>query len=310
MTADPDLDARSGPPAAPSLPELLLTLRRAAFTGSVLISGTPGGTIRLEQGLVTAVETPGAPAVGTLLLKSGRIGEAQWAAAEAAAGSTEPGGGHADLGAVLVAQGAIGAAELETVCAAAVFDGAFALALGLPGSWQVAEADLPARIALRPGVDPGQLAEETARRMSLLTRLGSLPQELAAVRIRPSERATAPTARISARHRDIVVAATGRRTARDLAFALGRGVFAVMLDLVRMDAGRLLHREAAPAAPGVPSVAPRTPPDGPPPISNGPLPRRVRGEQPPGAQAARPAHPVAVPAEPTALTEKSEKTAP
>ncbi|MFJ1791060.1 hypothetical protein [Kitasatospora griseola] len=313
MTGEPGLDTPSAPPAAHSVPDLLLTLHRSRFTGSVLVSGTPGGTIRLEQGLITAIETPGAPAVETLLLKSGRIGGAQWAAAEAAAGSASPGGRPADLGAVLVAQGAIGAAELETVCAAAVFDGAFALALGRPGSWQAAEADLPARIALRPGVEPGRLSEETARRVALLTRLGSPPRELAAVRIRPSAQAGTAVARTSARHRDVLVAATGRRTARDLAFALGRGVFAVMLDLVRMDAGHLLHREPATTAPGVPSVAPRTPPSGPPPISDGPLPRRVRGEQPLGATAARTGTPargaLSAPDEPTAAHEKSEKNA-
>ncbi|MFD7641342.1 hypothetical protein ACFV4P_11875 [Kitasatospora sp. NPDC059795] len=273
-SADP-----SDPSAARNVPALLLTLRRAEFTGSIVVASTPGGTIHLERGLITAIETPGAPAVGTLLLRSGRIAEADWTAAVA----DLPSGAHGDLGAVLVARGAIGAAELETVCASALFDAAFALVLSRPGGWQVAEADAPARIALRPGIEPRRLFEETARRVSLLTRLGSPPGALARVRIRPAAQAGAATAGIPARYRELLVAATGRRTARDLGFALGRGVFAVMLDLVRMDARHLLHREPAPAAPGGPAIGLRTPPAGPPPGVTGPLPRRIPGRRAPVA---------------------------
>ncbi|WP_063795034.1 hypothetical protein [Kitasatospora sp. MBT66] len=278
--------AQAGSRPARNVPAHLLALRDEDFTGAVVVSSAPGGTIHLERGLITAIETPGAPTAETLLLKSGRIGQPDWAAAETAASST----GAGDLGAALVAQGSIGAAELETVCASAVFDGAFALVLSPPGEWETVAAAPPAGLALRPGIEPKRLFEETARRTALLTRAWGPPGELARTRIRPAAApagAAGPSAaRIPARHREILAAATGRRTARDIGFALGRGVFAVLLDLVRMDARQLLHRETADAVPMAPSVAPRTAPGAPLPTDNGqPLPRRVPGARTPGGAA-------------------------
>ncbi|MFD5084585.1 DUF4388 domain-containing protein [Kitasatospora sp. NPDC058406] len=269
------------PPAARNVPALLLALHRTGFTGSVTVSSAPGGTIHLEQGLVTAIETPGAPTAETLLLKARRVGEADWATAETAASAARPVDAPAawggDLGAALVAQGSIGATELEAVCAAAAFDGAFALVLSPPGSWEIAESAPPARIALCPGIEPQRLFEETARRVALLTRLWGPPGELARTRIRPAAAAESAASRIPVRYREVLAAATGRRTPRDIGFALGRGVFSVLLDVVRMDARHLLHRETALPAATAPSVAPRTPPSGPLPTATGPLPRRVPG---------------------------------
>ncbi|WP_405003543.1 hypothetical protein OHV13_03285 [Kitasatospora purpeofusca] len=296
MSPDTHDLAQAGPrPAARNVPAQLLALREEDFTGSVVVSSAPGGTIHLERGLITAIETPGAPTAETLLLKSGRIGQADWTAAETAASSV----GAGDLGAALVARGSIGAAELEAVCASAVFDGAFALVLSPPGEWETVEAAPPARLALRPGIEPKHLFEETARRTALLTRAWGPPGELARTRIRPAAGPTGvgggaggtrslgvgggalpgpAAARIPARHREILAAATGRRTARDIGFALGRGVFAVLLDLVRMDARQLLHREPADTVPMAPSVAPRTAAGEPLPADSGqPLPRRVPG---------------------------------
>ncbi|MGV9269128.1 hypothetical protein ACWDRR_31185 [Kitasatospora sp. NPDC003701] len=335
MTDRTHAAARPARPTARNVPALLLTLRQEEFTGSVTVSSAPGGTIHLEQGLVTAIETPGAPTVETLLLKSRRVGEADWAAAATTAAAA-PGPRAGDLGAALVAQGSIGAAELETVCAAAVFDGAFALVLSPPGSWEVAEAAAPAGLALRPGVEPQRLFEETGQRVALLTRLWGPPGELARSRIRPAAQTESKALRIPARHREILVAATGRRTARDIGFALGRGLFAVLLDVVRMDARQLLHREPIRPATGVPSVAPRTPHTGPPPASAGPLPRRIPGRRGPEGQggtggtavlttatdpagpATRPGAPAAASdrppndhrAERTEKTEETEKSAP
>ncbi|WP_327072794.1 hypothetical protein OG196_08590 [Kitasatospora purpeofusca] len=292
-------------PAARNVPAHLLALREVDFTGSVVVSSAPGGTIHLEHGLITAIETPGAPTAETLLLKSGRIGQADWTAAETAASSAGAASstGIGDLGAALVAQGSIGAAELEAVCASAVFDGAFALVLSPPGAWETVGTAPPAGLALRPGIEPKRLFEETARRTALLTRAWGPPGELARTRIRPAAGVSGvggvdgvggvggvgggalpgPAAvRIPARHREILAAATGRRTARDIGFALGRGVFAVLLDLVRMDARQLLHREPAAAVPMAPSVAPRTAPGEPLPADGGqPLPRRVPGARNP-----------------------------
>ena len=49
------------------------------------VIGAPGGTVYLAEGGVAAIETPGAPGAEVILLRSGRIPEADWEAAFAAA---------------------------------------------------------------------------------------------------------------------------------------------------------------------------------------------------------------------------------
>ncbi|MEV6383360.1 DUF4388 domain-containing protein [Streptomyces sp. NPDC051773] len=262
-------------PSARNVPALLQALHQESYTGTVRVSGSPGGTIHLRDGLIGAIETPGAPTATSTLLASGRIDDDAWLAACAA----EP---DADrLAARLVAAGLIGAAELEVVCTAAVFDGAFAMALSPPGGWELTERR-PTLLA-RPGIEPRPLAEETTRRMALLTRLWGPAGELARIRPRPAgdHGAPEPDARLTRRHRDLVESANGRRTPRDLAFARGRGLYAVMLDLIRLEARRAVHWETRPVPEGRPSTAPRALPGQPAPDEQspraGPLPRRRPG---------------------------------
>ncbi|MGV9266908.1 hypothetical protein ACWDRR_19870 [Kitasatospora sp. NPDC003701] len=290
---DPPRPVPSLPPAARRVAARLRELGGEGFTGSVTASGAPGGAIHLEDGLVTAVETPAAPTAETLLLKSRRVSETDWRAVESVVSATCPGDastvGGTDLGAALLAQGAIGAGELEVVCAAAVFDGAFALVLSPPDDWRTVEEPLPpARIALRPGIAPQELFEEAARRLALLERLWGSPAELARIRIKPAVSFGSGVARAPVRYRRILDAATGRRTARDISFVLGRGVFAVLLDIARMDARRLLHREGGHRGALAPSVAPRMPSAGPLPAATAPLPRRVPGVRGTGGRLALP----------------------
>lgn len=258
--------------AARNLPALLLELREEGFSGTVRVAGTPGGTLHLRDGLVAAAETPAAPTVTSTLLTSGRIGDDAWLAACAA----QP---DADLlGERLVADGLVGAAELEVVCMAAVFDAAFAMSLGAPGGWELSGPE-PA-LGARPGVEPRQLADETTRRIALLVRLWGPPGELA--RVRPVPGTGVVEGPLSGRHQEILNQVNGRRTARDIAFALGRGLYAVMLDLIRMETLGLLKWEAPTAPGGRPSTAPRATPSrtsaaGPPPAPSRtePLPRRM-----------------------------------
>ncbi len=258
--------------AARNLPALLLGLREEGFSGTVRVAGSPGGVLHLRDGLVGAIETPGAPTATSALLTSGRIGDEAWLAACAAQRDADL------LGERLVTDKLVGAAELEVVCTAAVFDAAFAMSLGAPGSWELAGRE-PTLLA-RPGVEPRQLTEETTRRIALLGRLWGPPGDFA--RVRPTSAAGDAEAPLSGRHRDILNQVNGRRTARDLAFALGRGLYAVMLDLVRMEALGFLRWETPSAPGGRPSTAPRVPPRrtpaaGPPPAPSRtePLPRRM-----------------------------------
>ncbi|WP_229758644.1 DUF4388 domain-containing protein [Peterkaempfera bronchialis] len=265
----------TGPTASQTprnVPTLLARLREQQFSGTVTISGTPGGTLHLRDGLVGAVETPGAPSAETVLLRSRRISEVDWTAART---TGRAGGG---LAAALVAGGSIGAADLEVLCTAAVFDGVFAMALSPSGSWQVDDSAVPAELVAHPGIEPQQLTREASRRVALLSRLWGPPRELAGVRVRPTSRAESPTVPLAPRYRDILLSANGRRIPRDIAFALGRGVFPVMLDLVRMSARHLVQLEIPGTATTVPSVAPRTAGTGEPPsAAASPLPRRMPG---------------------------------
>lgn len=53
----------------------LAQCRAARATTALRVSGRPGGMFHIRQGDVVAVETPGAPGVEALLLRSGRVSE-------------------------------------------------------------------------------------------------------------------------------------------------------------------------------------------------------------------------------------------
>ncbi|MGC5562767.1 DUF4388 domain-containing protein [Streptomyces sp. FR-108] len=266
---------------ARNLPALLQGLHEDGHSGTVRVSGSPGGTIHLRDGLIVAVETPGAPSATSVLLTPGRIDDETWLAACAAEPDTDRLGGY------LVSAGLIGAAELEVVCTAAVFDAAFAMAIGPPGGWTL-DGPEPALHA-GAGVEPRRLTEETTRRIARLSGPWGAPGELA--RIRPAAVPDAGLRRgLPDRHRAVLSTVNGRRTARDMAFTLGRGLFAIMLDLTRLEAQDLIRWETGGPAEGRPSTAPRvlpgrgasdapvsSPPRAEPAANPAPLPRRTRG---------------------------------
>ncbi|NEE37109.1 hypothetical protein G3M53_68400, partial [Streptomyces sp. SID7982] len=233
------------------------------------VSGAPGGRIHLREGRIAGVETPGAPGVETVLLNSGRVDDAAWTAACGSAGEAE-----GVLAAELEARGLLQLHEFEIIRTATVFDGAFALAFGAPEGWEVTEA-VPV-LWSGPSFTPQRLADQTTRRLAVLAALwGAPPVELSRSRIRPA--ADLPV-RIPARYTALLRAANGRRTPRDIAFVLGRGVYAVMLDLARMNESGLLRRDRPAPNRARPSAAPRRPEGRPaddePAVGASPLPRR------------------------------------
>ncbi|MGW1626183.1 hypothetical protein [Streptomyces sp. NPDC002172] len=259
-------------PTARNVPALLAGLHAERRSCAVLVSGAPGGVIHVRDGMVVGMETPGAPGVEVLLLKSHRITEDDWTAARAT------GADPARLALELVAEGLLGAAELEITGQAALFDAAFALALTTPDGWEVTDP----RPLLDTGVavPPDRLVTENTRRIRLLANERGATARFARDRLEPAPAARDPrqTARLSPRHRNLMAVADGRRTPRDIAFTLGRGLFAVMLDLRDLLALGLLQPPSATPA-GRPSTAPRTPPAPPtaaPRPSSTPLPRRKR----------------------------------
>ncbi|QNP74645.1 hypothetical protein IAG44_37820 [Streptomyces roseirectus] len=231
-------------PAPRNLPALLAGLHDERRDAAVAVSGTPGGTIHVRAGLVVAVDTPGAPGVESVLLKSGRVDDRSWAAARAADGPLDE---------QLHKRGLLSPEEFEVTCTAALFDGAFALALGPGAVWEVRDP-APDVVAAR-AFAPHLVAAETTRRLAVLTELWGSPSELARTRLRATD--TARPATLRARHTDVLDAVNGRRTPRDLAFALGRGTYAVMLDLAHLRTLGLIHPDVTPT--GRPSTALRVP---------------------------------------------------
>lgn len=277
-----------------NIPSLLTQLRQDRFTGAVVVEGGSGGTLFLRDGLVGAVESPAAPSVRSLLLKSSRIGEHDWEAALVAVGEDRP------LAAVLTGRGIISDAELSVICTAALFDGAFAMALQPVTGWRLDPGRDP-ELGAWPGHEPPRLVEETGVRLRTLREQVASVGEFARTPVLPAIRTDVEG--LGSRDRTLLLSVNGRRTPRDLAFATGRGVYPVMIDLLRLTARRFLVQTVEPHAPG-PVVTARTSerPAPPPPADDAPLPRRSPGRNLP--QGRLPANAQA----PTAMSEEQRST--
>jgi hypothetical protein len=264
-------DAVAGPREA--LQRLGQVLQRCAadrLTGTVRVTGTPGGTIHQLDGGITGIDTPGAPGPEVMLLRSGRVPEPAWAAAYSVAAPADR------LGAELVHRQLVGAGELQVLLKLAVADAMFALATGEPGECVPASAPGSCLLPLEPPAEPGWLEAETSRRLGVLASL-SQPVDHGRDRWQTAGNGPAVGLRLGGGRDELLALANGRRTARDIAFALGRGVYAVTLELAAMHAEGLL----VPSAPRMAATVPRPAP-APAPASAGnsepsaPLPRRRR----------------------------------
>ena len=245
----------SGPPR--SLRQALRDCAGDGLSGVLEVTGEPGGTIYFSRGGVVAIETPGAPGPEVILLRSGRIPEPGWAAAFAAAAA---GGGA--LGPELVARDLIGAGELEAMLRIALADAMFVLSGGQVATCQAEWGAVDGELALEPPAEVGWLLAEASRRMRVLASLPGLVEH-DRDRMAAAAGAVQPGAVLGHGQDEILALANGRRTPRDMAFALGRGVYATTLQLVQMYGAGLLvtasHRAVTPAAPAPasrPAVAP------------------------------------------------------
>lgn len=199
-------------------------------TGVLLVSGNPGGVCHFREGVVVAVDSPGAPGVEAILLRSGRVSEDDWTAAL----RTESGQ------AGLVARGLVGAAALQVAAMMVVLDSAFAIAVGAVDGCSVEDGATAAPLSLVDGLAPADLVRETARRLAALS---SLPFSPYRERFLPVGEVSLP-----AGWREIADQANGRRSARDIAFAVGRGIYPVTVEVARMVGAGVLEVVAAPAA--------------------------------------------------------------
>jgi hypothetical protein len=149
------------------------------------------------------------------------------------------------MGAELARRELIGAGELEWLLLTALADGMFALASGTVEEYRAEPGPVEFVLPLRPGAEPDSLLTETTRRIRVLA---TLPARNGRDRIVAATGAVQPGARLGDGQDEILALADGRRTARDIAFALGRGVYATMLQLSRMQRTGLLVAVSSQAA--------------------------------------------------------------
>ncbi|WP_184982378.1 hypothetical protein [Sphaerisporangium rubeum] len=241
----------NGPDPEPSgtgtgpIEPVLLSCGEEGFTGTLRADGDPGGTVLFRNGLVVAASSPATPGPESLLLRSGRVGEEDWSRAYTA------GAPRGDLAGELVKIDGLGVAGLESVCLSAVFDAVFAIAWCGPGDIALelpGPDDLPPQLPADPGVDPRRLVRETARRLESTAAWAPLGLTM---RSRPVAVAPGSVPAISpaALRRAILEHANGRRTARDIAFTIGRGLFAVLTETALMIEDGLLSLGRTPPAP-------------------------------------------------------------
>jgi hypothetical protein len=179
-----------------------------------------------------------------ILLRSGRVGEQSWATAFAA------GAASGRMGAELHTRGLVGSGELEALLRVVLADGMFVLASGHTEAWEVEKAPTDHLLPLSPAADPSWLLSEAARRMRALQALPT-PIEHDRDRLTPVAGLLPPGGTAGAAQDKLLALANGRRTARDMAFVLGRGVFAVTLQLARMhEAGLVMIDSRRPARAG------------------------------------------------------------
>ena len=158
----------------------------------------------------------------------------------------------------------------------------FVLASGTVEEYRAEPGPVDFVLPLQPGAEPDGLLAETSRRIRVLA---ALPARNSRDRIVAATGAVQPGVRLGDGQDEILALADGRRTARDLAFALGRGVYATMLQLARMQQAGLLVAVPSRAAD---AAAARTAPPGQPQRPAG----RLRAAAPPAGHAGLGAAPV------------------
>jgi hypothetical protein len=224
------------------LREALTECAASGLSGLLLVTGDPGGVIHLVDGGVAAIQTPGAPSAEVILLRSHRVSEATWDTAFAASAAN-----GAPMSAELVARSAVGAGELEALLRTALADAMFVLASGLVEECRPQPGPVDCLLPLDPAAEADLLLAEAARRVRVLAGLRGFAgserdRVIVARRVR---RPPGPPPGHSVD--EILALADGRRTARDIAFALGRGVYATMLQLAQLRQAGVLT--AAPPGP-------------------------------------------------------------
>ncbi|MBF6174429.1 hypothetical protein [Nocardia blacklockiae] len=222
-----------GRQAAQEVARELTAATAAARTGDLHVSGDPGGRLRIVGGRVVAVCTTGAPSVTELLARPGRKlpGEAERRA-------------------------------LEVI---AVLDAAFAIASGwIDGCYWTSDIDPPldadtaGRLA---GVEADRLTTETERRLRALANSRVSPHRNRLARTESGDTLLRDCP--AGQRREILLQVDGKHRCRDIAFALGRGLYPVTVEVSRLLAEHALvvpsGANGRPLVSPVPGALPRVP---------------------------------------------------
>ncbi|EIV95057.1 hypothetical protein [Frankia sp. QA3] len=227
-----ETDARPAEEMPAGVHILLAALRRQSrerFSGTMQVMGEASGKIVFQEGLIAAATTSAAPGLESLLLRSGRISDEEWTAVFAEAA---PSG---QLSAALVERRLLGSAGVQVVTRTAAMDALFALAstqIASVAREPVGPGSLPPVLPVEPGIEVERAIRETTRRLASALRwradLGLEPQ------VRPRLATPPPRPATGTAHADLLARVNGRRTCRDIAFTVGRGLFPVMTDLASL----------------------------------------------------------------------------
>jgi hypothetical protein len=231
--------------------------------------------VHLAGGLVVALETPGAPGPQVLLLRSRRVSEAGWDEAFAAAAAA-----GRPVSAELTARKLTGAGELEALLRLALADAMFALASGTVEEYRAEPGHVDVVLPLEPGAEAPWLLAEAARRVRVLA---SMPGGTDRGRVMAAPGILKAGIWPGGGQDEILALADGRRTARDIAFALGCGVYATRLQLAWMYQAGLLMTGTVRAEQPQAGAKPSRPPSGRERLVMAILPRRSR-DLPPAAR--------------------------
>ncbi|NGO80408.1 transcriptional regulator [Streptomyces sp. YC504] len=233
------------------LPSRTSMLRRLAEerAGGVLERST--GLLYLVDGRVVHAESEAATALGQLVVGSGRLAKADWdEALERCGGDSRRAADH------LVKDGQLADGALELCRLTALFDAAyFALAPG--GGAARFRHGVTSEGGLGLSVPADRVLAEVSRRRALLHSLwpGPSMDHHPVVRGRPR-----PDRPPSVRLRELLDLADGERTPADLARALGRPAFHVLLEVRRLAVAGLVEPPRPPARrPTAPTRTGRSP---------------------------------------------------
>jgi hypothetical protein len=218
-------------PANSVLTDVLKERAATKFSGALRVDGQPGGIIYFVAGRISGCETSGAPSLEVILLRSQRVSVSDWEAAFTAAAV-----GRRQMIVELVERDLLGAGEAEALLRTALADAMFALVSGRFDGW----TDAPAAeclLPLTPAVGSGWLLNEAERRRQVLA---SFPAPVARAQDRIAAVPAAARGMVGQGQDEILALVDGRRTARDLAFALGRGLYETLLQLARMQAANVV----------------------------------------------------------------------